>query len=214
MRRFISFCLILAGFCTVAVAQQDPKAREILDAMSAKYKKVPTFRAKLSYTLENPQEDLEETFEGDILVMGDMYRLNIGGQEIINNGKTVWTYLEDVNEVNIDNHSADEDAMSPSKIYTIYRDGFKYMIVETKKSRGRVLDVIDLVPDDKDLQYFKIRLMVDQADKSLASYRVFDKNGNRYYWEVSEFIPDESLKASSFQFDPSKYSGVEVIDLR
>lgn len=214
MRRFISFCLILAGFCTVAVAQQDPKAREILDAMSAKYKKVPTFRAKLSYTLENPQEDLKESFEGDIIVMGDMYRLKIGGQEIINNGKTVWTYLEDVNEVNIDTHTADEDAMSPSKIYTIYREGFKYMVVESKKSRGRVLDVVDLVPDDKDLQYFKIRLMVDQADKSLVSYRVFDKNGNRYFWEVSEFIPDESLASSQFQFDPSKYSGVEVIDLR
>lgn len=214
MKRFIPISLILVCFGTSAWAQKDPEALKILDAMSAKYQKVPAFRAKLSYTLQNTQEQLNENFQGEIAVFDNMYRLKIGGQEIINNGTTVWTYLEDVNEVNIDNYDAEEDEMSPGKIYTIYKEGFKYVMLQPEKKRGRQLDVVDLVPDDKDLQYFKIRLMVDQSDKSLVSYQVFDKNGNRYYWEVSEFIPDAQLAASNFQFDPSKYKGVEVVDLR
>lgn len=206
--------ILVALIVNVGWAQKDPKALAVLDAMSAKYQNIEAFKAKLVYKLENSAEKLNETFRGEITVMGEKYRLKIGEQEIINNGTTIWTYLREVNEVNIDNYYPEDDPMAPSKIYTIYRQGYKYSFVEEKKRKGRVVQVIDLVPDNKDEPFYKIRLTIDKVDKTLVHYKVFDKNGNRYLWSVSDFDSDLKLTANHFEFDPSQYKDVEIIDLR
>ena len=206
--------ILVALIVNVGWAQKDPKALAVLDAMSAKYQNIVAFKAKLVYKLENSAEKLNETFRGEITVMGEKYRLKIGEQEIINNGTTIWTYLREVNEVNIDNYYPEDDPMAPSKIYTIYQEGYKYSFVEEKKRKRRIVQIIDLVPDNKDEPFYKIRLTIDKVDKTLVNYKVFDKNGNRYLWSVSDFDSDIKLTASHFEFDPSKYKDVEIIDLR
>lgn len=214
MKKFGLVFILVALMVNIGWAQKDPKALEILDAMSAKYQDIEAFKAKLVYKLENSAEKLNETFRGEITVMGEKYRLKIGEQEIINNGTTIWTYLREVNEVNIDNYYPEDDPMAPSKIYTIYQEGYKYSFVEQNKQKGRVVEIVDLEPDNKDEPFFKIRLTIDKEDNTLVNYKVFDKNGNRYLWSVSDFEPNLELTASHFEFDPSKYKGVEVIDLR
>ena len=214
MKKIGILILLLTLSTYVAWAQRDPKALEVLDAMSEKYQEVGGFKAKLVYKLENPTEKLNETFRGDITVMGDKYRLKIGEQEIINNGTTIWTYLREVNEVNVDNYYPEDDPMAPAKIYTIYREGYKYTFVEEKKQKGRSVQVVDLEPENKDEPFYKIRLTIDKEEKTMVNYKVFDKNGNRYLWTVSDFEPNLSLTASHFEFDASKYKDVEIIDLR
>ena len=100
MKRTLSILCLLIGTVSVQ-AQQDEAARAILDAMSDKYQAMAAFTTDFEYILENPSEDLTETFEGKVSVKGEMYRLTMEGQEIINNGETVWTYMEELNEVNI-----------------------------------------------------------------------------------------------------------------
>ena len=214
MKKIGLLVFLMAVLANTGWAQHDPKALAILDAMSDKYQNIDGFKAKLIYKLENPSEKLNETFRGEITVMGDKYRLKIGEQEIINNGSTIWTYLQEVNEVNIDNYYPEDDPMAPGKIYTIYREGYKYSFVDEKKQKGQVVQVVDLEPENKDEPFFKIRLTIDKEDKTLTNYTVFDKNGNRYIWTVSDFEPDLKLTASQFEFDPSQYKDVEIIDLR
>jgi outer membrane lipoprotein-sorting protein len=84
-------------------AQYDPKALQSLDAMSKKYKAIPAFEASISYVLTNDVEKVNEEFKGKITVKGDKFRLALPEQEVINNGSTVWTYLPEAKEVNIDN---------------------------------------------------------------------------------------------------------------
>ena len=214
MKQIGLIIMVVALMTNTGWAQKDPKALAILDAMSDKYQNTEAFKAKLVYKLENPGEKLNETFKGEITVMGEKYRLKIGEQEIINNGSTIWTYLKEVNEVNIDNYYPEDDPMAPAKIYTIYREGYKYSFVEQKKQKGRFVDIVDLEPDNKDEPFYKIRLTIDQQNKTLVNYKVFDKNGNRYLWSVSEFDSDQNFTAAYFEFDPNQYKGVEVIDLR
>ncbi len=214
MKRFGILFTVVLFLAQPVWAQKDPKARAILDAMSQKYQNTSAFSANLVYKLENPQERLNETFKGEITVMGDMYRLKIGEQEIINNGETIWTYLREVNEVNIDNYYPEDDPMAPARIYDVYKEGYKYSFLEEKKQKGRIVEIVDLEPDNKDEQFFKIRLTIDKTDKTLVNYKVFDKNGNRYFWQVSNFNPDLNLTASHFAFNPSEYQGVEIVDLR
>lgn len=206
--------LPLLVFVKLTFAQYDPKALEILDAMSKKYKSIPAFEANLTSTLTNDVEKINEEFKGKLTVKGDKYRLVLPEQEVINNGTTVWTYLPEVKEVNIDNYDQNSDEINPSKIYDTYKKGYKYLYLQDKTEGGVMCEEIDLVPEKKDAQYFKIKMFISKKDKSIQSFTMFDKSGNRYKYTLTKFNPNVKVDDSFFAFDPKKYPGVEIIDLR
>lgn len=206
--------LLLMFFVKLTFAQYDAKALETLDAMSKKYKSIQAFEANISYTLTNDVEKINEEFKGRITVKGDKYRLVLPEQEVINNGTTMWTYLPDAKEVNIDNYDPNSDEINPSKIYDIYKKNFKYLYLSDKTEGGVLCEEIDLVPEKKDAQYFKIKMFISKKDKSIQSWTMFDKSGNRYKYTISKFNPNSTVADAFFTFDPKKYPGVEVIDLR
>lgn len=206
--------LILLVTTQLLFAQYDPKALEILEAMSNKYKNLTSFEANLTSSLTNDTDGIHEEFKGKIVVKGDKFKLTIDDQEIINNGTTVWTYLPSAKEVNIDNVDPDTDEMNPSKFYMMYKKGYKYLYLEDQTDAGVLCEVVDLVPEKKDAQYFKIRMNIGKKDKSIQSWTMFDKSGNRYKYSISKFVSNVKVDDSFFNFDPKKYPGVEVIDLR
>lgn len=208
------FATLLTLVATYSYSQYDPKALEILEAMSKKYKAIPNFEANITTGLVNETEGVKEEFKGKITVKGDKFRLLLDDQEIINNGTTVWTYLPSAKEVNIDNFDPGSDDVNPTKIFEMYKKGFKYLYVADKTEGGVVCEEIDLVPEKKDAQYFKIKMMIVKKDKSIQSWTMFDKAGNRFIYTITKFNPNVKLEDSFFTFDPKKYPGIEVIDLR
>ena len=206
--------LILAIAVISVKAQYDPKALEILDAMSKKYKAIEAFEANISQTLTNDVEKINEEMKGKITVKGEKFRLALPEQEIINDGATQWTYLPEAKEVNIDNYDPASDDVNPTKILDMYKKGFKYLYLADKTEGGVLCEEIDLVPDKKDAQFFKIKMMIGKKDKSIQSWTMYDKSGNRYKYTITKFNPGVKVEDSFFTFDPKKYPGVEVIDLR
>lgn len=209
---FLTILLLL--LVKFSFAQYDPKALEILDAMSKKYKSIPAFEANISVTLTNDVEKVNEEFKGKISVKGDKYKLVLPEQEIINNGTTVWTYLPEAKEVNIDNYDPNSEDINPSKIFDTYKKGFKYMYLQDKTEGGVLVEEIDLVPEKKDAQFFKIKMFINKKDKTIHNWIMFDKGGNRFKYTLTKFNSNPSIADNLFTFDPKKYPGVEVIDLR
>ena len=197
-----------------AAAQQDPKAGKILDQMSAKYQALKSYNASFTQTLESPGLKGKENINGDITVSGEKFRLKLSGQEVINNGTTMWTYLKNENEVNVSDADPEEQEMSPSMIYNMYKKGYKYAYVEQVKDGGEPCDVIELSPDNRTADVFKVRLTVRQKDRSLKNWKMFKKNGNRYTFTIKNFKPNPPVDANTFAFDKAKYKGVKVVDLR
>jgi outer membrane lipoprotein-sorting protein len=210
----IGTTLIFILLSQICFAQYDPKALEILDAMSKKYKSFTAFEANLSVALTNDVEKIKEEFKGRITVKGDKYKLSLPEQEVINNGSTIWTYLPDAKEVNIDNVDTKADEVNPSKFYEIYKKGFKYLQMEDIIENSIPCNVVDLVPEKRDAQYFKIKMNISKKDKSVLSFTMFDKSGNKYKYTISKFSPNAKIDDAVFAFDPKKYPGVEVVDLR
>ncbi|HNV29442.1 MAG TPA: outer membrane lipoprotein carrier protein LolA [Cyclobacteriaceae bacterium] len=208
------FAALLMFVGTISYSQYDPKALEILEAMSKKYKAISAFEANLTSGMTNETEGVKEEFKGKITVKGDKFRLLLDDQEIINNGTTVWTYLPSAKEVNIDNFDPGSDDVNPTKIFEMYKKGFKYLYLADKTDGGVVCEEIDLVPEKKDAQYFKIKMMIVKKDKSIQSWTMFDKAGNRYKYTITKFVPNVKVDDAFFTFDPKKYPGVEIIDLR
>ena len=208
------FITILSTLSSGLIAQYDPKALEILEAMAKKYKVIPSFEANFSYTLTNDVEKINEEFKGKMTVKGEKYKLTLPEQEVVNNGVTIWTYLPDAKEVNIDNFDPNSDDLNPSKFYDIYKKGYKYLYLEDKADGGVMCELIDLVPEKKDAQYYKVRMSIVKKDKSIQSWTMFDKAGNRYKYLITKFNPSVKVEDTFFTFDVKKFPGVEVIDLR
>ncbi|MBG8553606.1 MULTISPECIES: LolA family protein [Hymenobacter] len=214
MKKFLALLALSLSLTSAASAQQDPKATKILDQMSAKYQAMKAFKASFTQTLENPTAKVKENLSGDITVSGTKFRLKMNGQEVINNGQTMWTYMKAENEVNISDYESDDQEISPSQIYTLYKKGYKYSYVEEVKEAGEAFDVIELSPEDRNNSVFKVRLKVSKKDKSVKSWQMFKKNGNRYTFRINKFTPNVPVDATTFTFDKAKYKGVKVIDLR
>lgn len=208
------FAIIAIITVQVSFAQYDPKALEILEAMSKKYKAIISFEAQLTSSLTNESAGVKDEFKGKMTVKGDKYRFELEDQQVYNNGTTVWTYLPANKEVNIDNFDPKSDDLNPSKIFEMYKKGFKYLHLGEKQDGGVLCDEVDLVPEKKDAQYFKIKMFISKKDKSVQSFTMFDRSGNRYKYTITKFIPNIKVEDSFFTFDPKKFPGVEVIDLR
>ncbi|MGK7391579.1 MAG: LolA family protein [Candidatus Cyclobacteriaceae bacterium M2_1C_046] len=214
MKKFYFLAIVLLGVAVSSNAQYDKKALDKLEAMSAKYKNAGAYRSDFVYSLINDVENMQEDYEGTITVKGDKFILELDEQEIYNNGVTVWTYLPGINEVNIDNYNPVENEITPSKIYTAYKEGYKYIYLGEDKVDGESVSVIDLIPDDKDSQFFKIKLLISNKDNSLVGWTIFDKGGNKYRYRISDYTPNVKIEDKDFEFNPKNYPGVEVIDLR
>lgn len=164
--------------------------------------------------MEIPDQSGAEEFEGQITVMGDKFRLKMGGQEVINDGETVWTYLEEANEVNIDDYDPEEGDISPTQIYNAYQRGFKYAYVEDETIEGANYQVVDLIPENTNNQFYKIRLHISEDNRMLKRWKIFEKNGTRYTYEINNFNPDAAVEDDAFTFNKKQHKGVEVVDLR
>ena len=212
MKKLFSAVVILF-LGNIAHAQYDPKALEILDAMAKKYKEIAAFEASFSYTLTNEMDKINEEFKGTMTVKGDKFKLVLPEQEVINNGTTVWTYLPESKEVNVDNADANSDEVNPSKIYYVYKKGYKYLYLGESTEGTTLCDMVDLVPEKRDAQYFKIKMAISKKDKSVVNFTIFDKQGNKFKYTITKFVPNAKVDDSIFAWDTKKHPGVEVIKL-
>lgn len=216
MKKIITLCLLLAAtvFQTVN-AQNDPKAKAILDAVTKKVNSLKSLKADFSLHLAGANGKLRDTKKGTILLKGQKYRVTLPGQEIINDNKTVWTYLKDANEVQVSTNNPNEQTISPAKLFTSFYDKeYAYKYAGTRKVNGKNCDIIELTPVSKNKQFSKVELAIDKANNTIAGGNIWEKNGNKYQYDVNNFTPNAAVTDASFTFDSKKYPGVEVVDLR
>lgn len=216
MKRSIGVTMLFLGFLNGLSAQTDVKAKTILADVSKKYSSYNIIKTDFTYTLENAQANIKETYAGTIYVKArtNKYKVILKGQELISDGKTQWTYLKADKEVQLNAVDNDPNAINPAKIFTIYEKGFRYLYVSDTKVKGRVNNIIELIPTDSKRSFFKVRLNVDKINKQISNAVIFDKNGNKYTYSIQSFTPNFKAPESIFAFDLKQHPGVEVVDLR
>ncbi len=210
------FSILNSQFSFAQKETIDEKAKSILDELSKKTKAYTSVKADFSYTLDNPQEKINETQKGNLIVKGNKYKLSIAGQEITCDGKTMWTYMKDAGEVQIDNApdpNKEDNSFSPTKIFTLYEKGFKYKFEKEETQNGKTMQVINLYPEKaKEKPYHTVKLFIDKNAKEISSVVVMNKDGNKYTYNLTKFESNVPLSDSDFTFDTSKAK--DVIDLR
>ncbi len=207
---------IFVGFSTFAQSQKDPKAKAILDGVSQKYQSLKGLQASFEYTYENEIDGSSQTNSGEVTIKGNSYLLKLDNQEIYNNGNTVWTYIESngFKEVTINNVNTQEDELTPSSVYNMYKKGFNYQLLGEKNENGKTIQVVELTAEKANAPFKRVKLMVDKAQKDLIGWEIFDDQGTVFRYKFKDVDTNIDLKDDFFTFNASNYGKVEVIDLR
>lgn len=198
-------------FTTLLYAQtKDQKAVTLLDEVSQKAKSQKSIKVDFSYTMENKKAKINEEKTGTLLISGDKYRMTAAGQTVISDGKTIWTYIGESNEVQVNTLDNKDDALTPSKLLTSYNANYKSKLI---KSADPSLESVELIPNTIK-NFTRAILGIDKAKKQVKSFTLFDKNGNTFTYKIKSYLTNTPVTDADFKFDPAKYPGVEVIDMR
>ncbi len=204
---------LLAIVVLPAWAQNEKDAESLLKQVIDKTASYKNFKADLGYTMVNVEMDIDEEKTGVIYVQGDAYRLEMEGQMIICDGKTVWTYLPDSEEVMVSDVEDSDESISPTKILSKYGDDYKARFDTDKKLQGTDLKQISLKAEDGN-NFDKLSVVVNAREVSLVSFSIYDKNGNIFTYQIQSLQPNITIPDSTFTFVAANFPDVEVIDMR
>jgi len=202
--------VIAAGLTISAFAQNDKKATAILDEVSVKTKAYKTIKIDFTYAMDNVKEKIHDKFKGTLISKGDKYKLTAAGQDVISDGKTVWTYLKDAKEVQINNVGEDDDAFTPTKLLSGYNKDFKSKFIEEKGND----QIIELYPLKKGKNFTKVQLTIDKTKKQISKFIIYDRSGSTFSYIVDKFVADQAIADNVFTFNKAEHPGVEINDMR
>ncbi|OJV53777.1 MAG: outer membrane lipoprotein carrier protein LolA [Bacteroidetes bacterium 43-16] len=213
MKKLLGVMIAVVGLTTGAMAQQDAKAKVVLDKMSTKVKGMSSMKANFTLIATDAKGKTIMNQKGTLQMKGDKYNVALPKQEMICDGKTMWTYMKDNKEVQVAAYNEGEVQISPKKLFpTSYANEYNYTYVGEKSVKGKNVDVVYLTPKSKK-NFKSVTLLVDKAG-SLVSGSVEEGNGGYYTFNLNGIQANAAASDALYTFDKSKYPGVEVIDLR
>ena len=207
---FLCLCLCL-NFNLIS-AQKDPEAIRILSEFSKKATSAPSVSIDFTFITNDSRDGTVNTMEGYVVIEGDRYKLSMPDNSVWADGKNVWSYLPDVNEVTITESDPDDESFMsrPSMLFTLYKEGYKVRLLEETTKEW----VIDLYPEDLTLNLVRIRLKIAKTTYYLRSAEYMTKDGITVTLNAGRYDLSFKPAAGFFTFNPADYKGVDVIDMR
>jgi len=207
----LTLTLILA-FTLPLSAQKDPEAARVLEKFSRKASSAPSVKIDFTADAHDTRQGDITTVSGSAVISGDSYRVTTDDNVILSDGKAVWNYLPDVNEVTITEPDPDEGSFMarPSLLFSMHEKGYKVRLLEQNAKEW----VIDLYPEDINVSLVRIRLKIGKTlyDLRTAEYRT--KDGMTLTLAADKYDLTFRPAPGYFAFNPDDYQGVEVIDMR
>jgi outer membrane lipoprotein-sorting protein len=197
------------------LADLEARATQILEKSKNAIDKFEGIEAEFTMVIEVPDQD-KLIQKGKLIQQGEKYKLDLPDRNIICNGQSVWSYLKDINEVHInDVEEADKSEFAtPLDWMKIYENNdFVYALVNQINAQDKVVDQIEFKSTDRQAEFSKIRLSVDQ--KSMPNMlEFFYKDGVKMTLHLNSMYSYFNAAPDFFTFDPTAYPGVHVEDLR
>lgn len=219
MKNFIFSALALL-LCLNSFGQdymvQDSSAKVILDRVTKKLSDFNTILADFELVIENRMEDLRSKSTGSIQIKDDKYYMESMGTQVYFDGKTMWSYINDINEVTIiEPDSEDSDFVdNPALIFTFYNRDFKYRLIGEANVDHKWMYEIDLYPKNRNQPYSRFKLFIDKETDMLYMVKAISKDAIDYTIYLMNARFNLPIDDKQFSFDPENHPKVEVIDMR
>jgi outer membrane lipoprotein-sorting protein len=220
MNRLVSIITLSIAALSTLVAQQDPEAKKILDAVNIKYKAYTSFQANITYKLEvTANTALNETFTADTKIKGDKFHIKKSdGEEFYCNGVYVWNIIAKDKEAYVSDFDPADKIVDLKKILEAYKSGYKYIKTADETLDGIKYAVIELNPIQSaskttSSEFFKIKILINPANNEVKQWIIFEKNGNRHKFKINTFKPNVVFADTIFNYNYKAHPEITVEDL-
>lgn len=212
MKKLIIITLVI--FSHQLNAQYDPQALAVLDAMSSKMEKMQSYKVELNERLINEVAGIDEEIpKKNISIKGLKFVLELPehNQILFYNGEILHRFLPQDNEVYVvEDFDPEQEFESlgirPDQMYSVYKNGYKYRLVETKSNGDRL---IELQPEDRDSDFISMFMTIDSSDL-ISQIVVNTKELNKHIYDIK--VIETAIQDSFFSFDFKSNPSVDVID--
>ena len=202
----IIVCIALLFAAQTISAQNN--AEKIIRALVDQVKVHKNVEMTFNYQISPDGKTLGESEKGHAWLQGEAYKIEMADQQTISDGKTIWSYLIDDEEVMVSNASEGSDN-TPLKLLTSLDESY---VATLAGIDAKGVASIELANPKG--QYKRVTLKVDTKKTELKSADIYMEDGNKVIIDVQEMKFDQKLDDKFFTFDETKHPGVDVIDMR
>ena len=199
-------CIALA-FAAQAVSAQN-NAEKIIRVMVDQMRSHKNVEMVFNYQISPDGKTLGESEKGHAWLQGEAYKIEMTDQQTISDGKTIWSYLIDDEEVMVSNASEGTDN-TPLKLLTSLDESY---VATLSGIDAKGIATIELANPKG--QYKRVTLKINTKKTELKSADIYMEDGNKVSITVEEMKYDQKLDDSFFTFDAKKHPKVDVIDMR
>ena len=209
--------LLIATLIIVAIAnaQQADKAKNLLDEVNSKMSAYNNIYIDFKYNLDNMAENINQETKGNVTIAKDKYLLNYLGATKMYDGSKTYTIVPENEEVTIEKNANEETAITPSRMLTFYKKGYKYKWDIQQNIRGRKIQYVELKPQKQSSEVKQILLGIDIQTKHIYNLIEIGKNGTKTTITINTFKTNQPLSDNIFKFDREKYKkdGYTILEL-
>lgn len=205
----LKYYLILSVILISSVSNAQD-AQEIIKKVQSKYENITDAKATFTQTLKSSGGKANSSSGVIYIKKEDKYRIEAGGQVIITDGKTSWSYSKKRKQVVIDNYKDDGNSFSPNKFLFNYPENF-YSDLDGEENVGGVDCYIIKLSPRSNGSVKSAKLWVDKNEDLIRKINIITNESSNTY-SLKDISLDAGLSSSKFSFTPPE--GVEVIDLR
>jgi len=209
MNKLYASFLSIVLFSTLALAQNDPAAKKVLDAVGTKVKASKGISAICTLNSFTSKGKPNGSQNITLQMKGEKYQLKQGKTEIICDGSNVYRYD---GEKTITKSAVEEGSqtLSPQKLLSgAYDKDFTYKLVSSKTAFYE----IEMKPIDNRKNFQRVNLFIDKAKNTFSRARILDKSNNITEVKISNLNLNAVVADKMFVFNKAKYpKDVEILD--
>ena len=201
---------IIAGLVLLLAAQAvtaQNNAEALIRLMVNQMKSHQNVELTYKYQIEADGKT-SETQQGKGWLQGEAYKVEMVEQHIISDGKTIWTYLVDDNEVMVSNATEGVDN-TPLKLLTSLDKNYAATLTGIDEKGVATIELAN--PKG---QYRRVTLRANANKMQISGLDVYMEDGTKLIVTINEMKFNQELGDKFFTFDTKKHPKVDVIDMR
>jgi len=188
MKLFFCFLILISSISSFS---NEKTKEEIIDDLVTKISSYKNISIDFNLLYENISLDIQTNKKGKLILENDKFSIDLDEQIIINNGDIQWTYLKDINEVQISNNEITTGVSNLSDLFKISKNDYTILFLKDEIN----FYLIELIP--KTIKSFiKIQIKLQKQNQEISEIKVFDKEGGKFIYSINKLKYD--LKINSF----------------
>ncbi|MEZ4827665.1 MAG: outer membrane lipoprotein carrier protein LolA [Bacteroidia bacterium] len=204
--------LVLAMYLGITGFTVNDNSGNILNESKAMLESLTDFSAGFKYSISNPNmRPVAKT--GSIKYKKGKYVISLEDQKIFCNGKTLWIYLPEDNEVNIMSYTEDE-GVNVESIFKIYESSTRSRYEGETDIHGVACHKIFMAIQSDELDYNQAYVWINKKTKFLEKVVLIDRKQTQTVYEFLDIRTNVGFGDADFEFDAKQYKGVKTYDER